>query len=132
ASGCSASVGGSASVGSPSVGCSGASGAGAVALSTAGSAVPSPTCSAGAWSCSACTSEGCSGSVFRSLASTLLPGLDRLRLLGLVRVVGTPIHLQLAELLTPEPVSRQHAPHRQTDDLLRALVEHLVQCAGAE
>src|SRR5688572_27194883 len=55
--------------------------------------------------------------------------LQGLRLLSRVRMVGPGVDLQLAELLPGEAVSREHALHRQPDDLLRPALEHVAERA---
>src|SRR4029078_9852649 len=52
---------------------------------------------------------------------------ERLRLLSLMRVVGPGVDLQLAQLLGPEPIVRQHPLDGSPDDLLGAAREQLAE-----
>ena len=52
---------------------------------------------------------------------------ERLRPLGLVRMVLAGVDLELAELLGAEAVVRQHALHGAADDLLRAAREQVAE-----
>src|SRR4051812_47951835 len=49
-----------------------------------------------------------------------------------MRMVGARVDLELGELLATEAVARQHALDRETDDLLRPALEHVVQGAGLQ
>ena len=67
----------------------------------------------------------------RSLVSLLGRGpagagdVARLGALGLVRVVGTGVDLQLVELSSAESVLRDHAPHCAGDELDGVVIEQL-------
>jgi hypothetical protein len=52
---------------------------------------------------------------------------ERLRPLGLMRVVGAGVDLQLAELLDAEPVPRKHALDGTPDDLLGTAIEEVTE-----
>src|ERR671934_1261890 len=54
-------------------------------------------------------------------------GLERLRTLSLVRVVGTGVDLELAQLRATETVARQHPSNRLADDLRRPPLELFAQ-----
>src|SRR3954452_18275328 len=51
--------------------------------------------------------------------------LERRGLLGLVRVLGAGVHLELAEDLAAEAVLGEHPPHRLLDGPARVLLEQL-------
>src|SRR5450755_3554312 len=55
------------------------------------------------------------------------PSGQRLRPLGLMRVIRAGVHLQLAKLLGAEAVMREHALDRPPDDLLRAALEEVAE-----
>src|SRR3954468_20731957 len=50
---------------------------------------------------------------------------ERLRPLGLMRVVGSGIDLQLAQLLRAEAVPRKHPLHGPAEDFLRTALEEV-------
>ena len=52
---------------------------------------------------------------------------ERLRPLGLMRMIGPGIDLQLAQLLGPEPVVRQHPLDGPPDDLFRPPREQMAE-----
>src|SRR5215472_12406199 len=51
--------------------------------------------------------------------------------LGLVRVRGSGVHLQLAEHLAAEGALRQHAPDREPHDFLRVAGEQVLETLAA-
>src|SRR6478752_7111793 len=53
---------------------------------------------------------------------------ERLRPLGLMRMIGPGVDLQLAQLLGPEPVVRQHPLDGSPDDLFRPPREQMAEC----
>src|SRR4051794_9617270 len=67
----------------------------------------------------------------RRLLGDLLD-LVRSGLLGLVRVVGTRVDLQLLEDLAAELVLRQHSPHGLLDGLAGVLLEDLTDRSGRQ
>src|SRR4051794_9765518 len=68
----------------------------------------------------------------RSLLLSDLGDLERLRLLGRVRVLRTGVDLQLGEQLPAETVLREHAPDSLLDGLARVLVEDLADRGGRQ
>src|SRR5579862_1087309 len=64
--------------------------------------------------------------------SRSLVSLQRLRVLGLVRVLGAGVDLQLRDLLPREPVLGEHPLDRDADHLGRAPVELLAERAAAQ
>src|SRR5512144_2635484 len=56
-----------------------------------------------------------------------LRDLERLGLLGLVRVLRAGVHLQLLEHLAAETVLREHPPHGLLDRAARVLLEELAE-----
>ena len=68
----------------------------------------------------------------RGLVVDQVSDLHRFGLLGLVRMVGPGVDLQLAQLLAGEPVARKHPLDRQPDDLLGPALEHLLERALAQ
>src|SRR5450432_4462729 len=55
------------------------------------------------------------------------PSGQRLRPLGLMRMIRAGIHLQLSQLLGAEAVVREHALDRPANDLLRATLEEVTE-----
>src|SRR4051812_50164153 len=58
--------------------------------------------------------------------------LERSGLLGLVRVVGPRVDLQLLQDLPAQLVLREHAPHGLLDRLAGVLLEHLADRRGGQ
>src|SRR5207247_11435125 len=52
---------------------------------------------------------------------------ERLRPLGLMRMIGAGVDLELAELLHAESIAREHPLHRPADDLLRTTLEKVTE-----
>src|SRR3954453_6597122 len=65
--------------------------------------------------------------MLRKWASVELLSGERLRPLGLMRVIGSGVDLQLAELLHTELVPRQHPLDGAADDLLGASLEKVAE-----
>ena len=53
---------------------------------------------------------------------------ERLRLLSLMRMIGPGVDLQLAQLLGPEPIVREHPLDRPPDDLLGPARQQVPEC----
>src|SRR4051812_20839085 len=98
--------------------------------------VPSAVAAAPVVSVTKCSSL--CGSVYRRAGGSSrellgdLGDLERLGLLGLVRVLRSGVHLELAQHLTAEPVLREHPPHGLLDGPPRVLLQQFTEGRGGQ